>query len=103
CAFTPADDGRRPSVRYGEKWRTLKCSRESKTKHRSRIRSTKRGSFQRWRELKEREGLRSDAEVALFLLERVSNIVLMCACPVGQSVHSCIPSSPNPGKGQFID
>ncbi len=27
-------------------------------------------AFQRWRELKEREGLRSDAEVALFLLDR---------------------------------
>uniref|UniRef100_A0A8C2HQC6 Uncharacterized protein n=1 Tax=Cyprinus carpio TaxID=7962 RepID=A0A8C2HQC6_CYPCA len=27
-------------------------------------------AFQRWRELKEREGLQSDAEVALFLLVR---------------------------------
>uniref|UniRef100_A0A672Q0Z3 Uncharacterized protein n=1 Tax=Sinocyclocheilus grahami TaxID=75366 RepID=A0A672Q0Z3_SINGR len=27
-------------------------------------------AFQRWRELKEREGLESDAEVALFLLKR---------------------------------
>ncbi len=27
-------------------------------------------AFQRWRELKQREGLESDAEVALFLLDR---------------------------------
>uniref|UniRef100_A0A671NL48 Uncharacterized protein n=1 Tax=Sinocyclocheilus anshuiensis TaxID=1608454 RepID=A0A671NL48_9TELE len=27
-------------------------------------------AFQRWRELKEREGLESDTEVALFLLDR---------------------------------
>uniref|UniRef100_A0A673LVG4 Uncharacterized protein n=1 Tax=Sinocyclocheilus rhinocerous TaxID=307959 RepID=A0A673LVG4_9TELE len=33
-------------------------------------------AFQRWRELKEREGLESDAEVALFLLDRGVTLIL---------------------------
>uniref|UniRef100_A0A671MDM4 Uncharacterized protein n=1 Tax=Sinocyclocheilus anshuiensis TaxID=1608454 RepID=A0A671MDM4_9TELE len=46
---------------------------DKKTKEenaRSRTRVNFGSAFQRWRELKEREGLRSDAEVALFLLDR---------------------------------
>uniref|UniRef100_A0A671KRQ9 Uncharacterized protein n=1 Tax=Sinocyclocheilus anshuiensis TaxID=1608454 RepID=A0A671KRQ9_9TELE len=39
-------------------------------KARSRTRVNIGSAFQRWRELKEREGLRSDTEVALFLLDR---------------------------------
>uniref|UniRef100_A0A8C1NBE3 Uncharacterized protein n=1 Tax=Cyprinus carpio TaxID=7962 RepID=A0A8C1NBE3_CYPCA len=35
--------------------------------------------FLRWIELKEQEGLRSDAEVALFLLDR--GVTLMCVSP----------------------
>ncbi len=37
---------------------------------RGRSRVNIRAVFQRWRELKEREGLESDTEVALFLLDR---------------------------------
>uniref|UniRef100_A0A672QPG9 Uncharacterized protein n=1 Tax=Sinocyclocheilus grahami TaxID=75366 RepID=A0A672QPG9_SINGR len=37
---------------------------------RSRTRVNIGSAFQRWRELKERKGLRSDAKVALFLLDR---------------------------------
>uniref|UniRef100_A0A8C1GD09 Uncharacterized protein n=1 Tax=Cyprinus carpio TaxID=7962 RepID=A0A8C1GD09_CYPCA len=39
-------------------------------KARSRTRVNIESAFQHWRELKEREGLRLDAEVALFLLNR---------------------------------
>ncbi len=35
-------------------------------------------AFQRWRELKEREGLESDAEVVLFLLDRWVTLILLC-------------------------
>uniref|UniRef100_A0A671Q8S0 Uncharacterized protein n=1 Tax=Sinocyclocheilus anshuiensis TaxID=1608454 RepID=A0A671Q8S0_9TELE len=37
---------------------------------RGRTRENIGAAFQRWRELKEREGLESDGEVALFLLDR---------------------------------
>ncbi len=37
---------------------------------RSRTRINIGAAFQQWRELKEREGLESDTEVALFLLDR---------------------------------
>uniref|UniRef100_A0A671RUI6 Uncharacterized protein n=1 Tax=Sinocyclocheilus anshuiensis TaxID=1608454 RepID=A0A671RUI6_9TELE len=44
-------------------------------KARSRTRVNIGSAFQRWRELKERKGLRSDAVAALFLLDRrVTNI-----------------------------
>uniref|UniRef100_A0A673GNR2 Uncharacterized protein n=1 Tax=Sinocyclocheilus rhinocerous TaxID=307959 RepID=A0A673GNR2_9TELE len=51
------------------------CSRLSFVDHkrrlaRGRTRVNIGAAFQRWRELKEREGLESDAEVALFLLDR---------------------------------
>uniref|UniRef100_A0A671K7B6 Uncharacterized protein n=1 Tax=Sinocyclocheilus anshuiensis TaxID=1608454 RepID=A0A671K7B6_9TELE len=39
-------------------------------KARSRSRVNIGSAFQHWRELKEREGLRSDGEVGLFLLDR---------------------------------
>uniref|UniRef100_A0A673LJI3 Uncharacterized protein n=1 Tax=Sinocyclocheilus rhinocerous TaxID=307959 RepID=A0A673LJI3_9TELE len=35
-------------------------------------------AFQQWRELKEREGLELDAEVALFLLDRRVMLILLC-------------------------
>uniref|UniRef100_A0A672K4S7 Uncharacterized protein n=1 Tax=Sinocyclocheilus grahami TaxID=75366 RepID=A0A672K4S7_SINGR len=47
-------------------------------KARSRTRVHIGSAFQHWRELKEREGLRSDAEVALFLLDRRVTLVLLC-------------------------
>uniref|UniRef100_A0A671RMY3 Uncharacterized protein n=1 Tax=Sinocyclocheilus anshuiensis TaxID=1608454 RepID=A0A671RMY3_9TELE len=44
----------------------------------SRTRVNIGSAFQHWSELKEREGLRSDAEVALFLLDRRVTLVLLC-------------------------
>ncbi len=37
-----------------------------------------RAGFQRWRELKEWEGLESDAEVVLFLFDRRVMLILLC-------------------------
>ncbi len=39
-----------------------------------------RAAFQRWRELKECEGLESDAEVALFFLDRLILVRFIFAC-----------------------
>uniref|UniRef100_A0A672LAQ1 Uncharacterized protein n=1 Tax=Sinocyclocheilus grahami TaxID=75366 RepID=A0A672LAQ1_SINGR len=48
----------------------LRVCSKAYDKARSRTRINIGSAFQRWRELKEREGLRSDGEVALFLLDR---------------------------------
>ncbi len=45
---------------------------------RGRTRVNIRAAFQWWRELKEREGLESDAEVVLFLLDRRVMLILLC-------------------------
>uniref|UniRef100_A0A8C2H7V4 Uncharacterized protein n=1 Tax=Cyprinus carpio TaxID=7962 RepID=A0A8C2H7V4_CYPCA len=52
--------------------KTIPCSNTHKDydQARGRTRVNIRPSFQRWRELKEREGLELDAEFALFLLDR---------------------------------
>ncbi len=58
---------------YNEFYSILsRCSRPVRfyDKARSRTRVNIGSAFQRWREFKEREGLRSDAEVALFLPDR---------------------------------
>uniref|UniRef100_A0A672RM03 Uncharacterized protein n=1 Tax=Sinocyclocheilus grahami TaxID=75366 RepID=A0A672RM03_SINGR len=53
-----------------QKRKTFAEQKKAYDKTRSRTRVTIGSAFQRWKELKEREGLRSDAEVALFLLDR---------------------------------
>uniref|UniRef100_A0A672K5J1 Uncharacterized protein n=1 Tax=Sinocyclocheilus grahami TaxID=75366 RepID=A0A672K5J1_SINGR len=59
-------------IETADKKQKRKTSAENKRrlKARSRTRVNMGSAFQRWRELKEREGLRLDAEVALFLLDR---------------------------------
>ncbi len=51
-----------------------------------------RAAFQRWRELKERERLESDAKVALFLFDRwVTSILNMLVCHLHLSLRSSLP------------
>uniref|UniRef100_A0A671NA74 Uncharacterized protein n=1 Tax=Sinocyclocheilus anshuiensis TaxID=1608454 RepID=A0A671NA74_9TELE len=70
-------DASRPPLRR----KTSAEQKKAYDKARSRTRVNIGSAFQRWRELKEREGLRSDVEVAvvaLFLLDRSVTLVLLC-------------------------
>ncbi len=58
-------------------------------KARSRTRVNTGSAFQHWRELKEREGQRSDAKVALFLLDRRVTLVLLCFTELIIAVRMC--------------
>uniref|UniRef100_A0A672MRU7 Uncharacterized protein n=1 Tax=Sinocyclocheilus grahami TaxID=75366 RepID=A0A672MRU7_SINGR len=56
-----------------ERWQITKREKNKKKGYdqaRGRTRINIGAAIQQWRELKEREGLESDAEVALFLLDR---------------------------------
>uniref|UniRef100_A0A672MYI9 Uncharacterized protein n=1 Tax=Sinocyclocheilus grahami TaxID=75366 RepID=A0A672MYI9_SINGR len=59
-----------PSDRKIEMVDKNKRRKRLQNKRRSRTRVNIGSAFQRWRELQEWEGLRLDAEVALFLLDR---------------------------------